>query len=117
MAKESMHRNVHQCECDICRLHPHGRMAREHRTLNRLLAASDERMRRLLAGFVAEQIGRGGISNLARITGLDRKTISHGRRELRDRSFSARSVIGSVGVRMRRIGAGRKRVEAQSPES
>jgi hypothetical protein len=74
---------VHACECPTCRQHPHGRIAREHRALNRLLAATDERTRRLVVGFLARQHGRGGICLFARITGLDRNTIARGRRELR----------------------------------
>src|SRR6266852_3324030 len=65
-------RPVHACACPTCRQHPKGPLAREHRVLNRLLAASDERMRRLLVGFLARQHGRGGVALLARITGLDR---------------------------------------------
>jgi hypothetical protein len=100
---------VHACECPDCRQHPHGHVAREHRTLNRLLAASDERTRRLLAGFLARQHGRGGIALLARITGLDRDTVARGRRELRQPSRSA--------GRIRRPGAGGQRVEKKARRS
>lgn len=96
-------RRVHACDCPSCRQHPHGRVAREHRALNRLLAACDERTRRLLAGFLARQHGRGGITRLARITGLDRNTVASGRRELRQ-PFRASG-------RVRRPGAGGQRVE------
>lgn len=96
-------RLVHVCACLPCRQHPHGRVAREHRTLNRLLAASDERTRRLLAGFLARQHGRGGIALLARITGLDRNTIARGWRELRHPDHGE--------ARIRRPGAGRPWVE------
>jgi hypothetical protein len=78
-------------------------MAREHRARNRLLAAADERTRRLLAGFLARQHGQGGITRLASITGLDRNTIARGRRELRQPCRSSGHV--------RRPGAGRPRVE------
>jgi hypothetical protein len=84
-------------------------VAREHRALNRLLAASDERTRRLLAGFLARQHGKGGIALLARITGLDRDTIARGRRELRQ-------PFGPSG-RIRRPGAGGQRVEKKVPGS
>jgi ribosomal protein L44E len=96
-------RLVHVCACPICRQHPHGRVAREHRTLNRLLAASDERTRRLLVGFLARQHGRGGITLLARITGLDRNTIARGRRELRHPDHGHGQI--------RRPGAGRPWIE------
>jgi hypothetical protein len=74
-------------------------------------------MRRLLAGFLAGQLGRGGISDLARITGLDRKTISRGRRELRGGEFCTVAAPDSAGARVRRSGAGRKRVEIKYPGS
>src|SRR5437660_11153774 len=100
---------VHACECPRCQQHPNGRMAREHRALNRLIAASDERTRRLLAGFLARQHGKGGLILLARITGLDRDTVARGRRELRQPFTSSR--------RIRRPGAGGQRVEKKVPRS
>ena len=103
MATKKRRRIVHVCACPTCRQHPSGRKAREHRALNRLLAAADERTRRLLAGFLARQHGRGGIALLARITGLDRNTIARGRRELRQPFRSS--------GRIRRPGAGGPRVE------
>jgi hypothetical protein len=109
LTKRNPRRLVHACECPRCCQYPKGRVAREHRVLNRLLAASDERSRRLLAGFLARQHGRGGITLLARITGLDRDTVARGRRELRQ-PFRASG-------RIRRPGAGGQRVEKKVPGS
>lgn len=103
LANKKHRRLVHACACSTCRQHPHSRSAREHRAINRLIASADERMRRLLAGLLAHQHGRGGIALLARITGLNRNTIARGRRELRHR-------VGSR-QRLRRPGGGRPRVE------
>jgi hypothetical protein len=103
LAPKKRRRFVHACACSTCRRHPSGRVAREHRTLNRLLAATDERLRRLVVGFLARQHGRGGISLLARITGLHRNTIARGRRELRQPCRWP--------GRVRRPGAGGQRVE------
>jgi hypothetical protein len=103
LARQERRQFVHCCECSTCRQFPQGRIAREHRALNRLIAAADERTRRLLAGFLTRQHGTGGIALLARITGLDRNTIARGRRELRQPCRSA--------GRVRRPGAGRPRVE------
>src|SRR5438552_16139703 len=97
---------VHACECSTCQQYPKGRVAREQRVLNRLLAASDERTRRLLAGFLARQHGTGGIALLARITGLDRDTVARGRHELRQ-------PLRASG-RIRRPGAGGQRVEKKA---
>lgn len=105
-SKRKVRQLVHLCECSCCRQYPSGRVAREHRALNRLLAAADERSRRLFAGFLARQLGRGGIARLARITGLDRNTVARGQRELRQPSRSPR--------RVRRPGGGRPRVEKKA---
>jgi hypothetical protein len=109
LLKGKPRRLVHACECPTCRQHPQGRVARQHRALNRLIAASDERTRRLLAGFLARQHGKGGITRLARITGLDRDTVARGRRELRQPFRSS--------GRIRRPGAGGQRVEKKVPRS
>jgi hypothetical protein len=109
LTKRNPRRLVHACECQTCRRYPKGRVAREHRTLNRLIAASDERTRRLLAGFLARQHGKGGIALLARITGLDRDTVACGRCELRQPFRSS--------GRIRRPGAGGQRVEKKVPRS
>jgi hypothetical protein len=101
---------LHCCSCPVCHREPDGAIAREHQAIKRLVACTDERSRRLVAGFLAQRHGRGGFALLARITGLDRNTIARGRREL-DQGGTAPA------GRMRRPGAGRKRVEVQSPES
>ena len=109
LASKKRRHLVHACECPTCRQHPNGQVAREHRALNRLIAASDERTRRLLAGFLARQHGKGGITLLARITGLDRNTIARGRRELRQPERSS--------GRIRRPGGGRPHVEKKAQGS
>jgi hypothetical protein len=108
MAKQPFLHALHVCGCAGCQQHPHGPIAREHRRINRLLASADERMRRLLAGFLAQQQGRGGVSLLARITGLDRNTIARGQRELRRGTPPPPH-------RLRRPGAGRPRAEKKAP--
>jgi hypothetical protein len=101
---------IHRCTCPSCSREPDGPIAQEHQAINRLVARADERSRRLLVGFLAQQYGRGGIALLSRITGLDRNTISRGRREL----YQGDAVPAD---RIRRLGGGRKRVEIVSPES
>jgi hypothetical protein len=112
MARESNSRNVHSCRCPDCRKHPFGGVAKEHRAINRLLSISNERLRRLLAGFLADQLGRGGISRLARITGLDRATVARGRCELHEIEESG---THQPNLRIRRPGGGRKRAEVWHP--
>jgi hypothetical protein len=99
-----------RCSCPECRREPEGSVAREHRAINRIVACTDERSRRLVAGFLARLYGHGGITLLARITGLDRNTIARGRRELDEMDPLP---TGQV----RRPGAGPKPVEIRRPES
>ncbi len=101
---------IHRCPCPECRREPDRAVAREHRAINRIVACTDERSRRLVAGFLARLYGHGGITLLARITGLDRNTIARGRRELDQADTLPPG-------RVRRPGGGPKRLEAQFPES
>jgi len=103
-------RGIHHCSCPVCFREPDGTIAREHQAINRLVACIDERSQRLVAGFLARRYGHGGIALLARITGLDRNTIARGQRELDQADTPPAG-------RVRRPGAGRKRVEVRSPES
>jgi len=73
-----------------------------------LVALADERARRLLVGFLAQQHGYGGISRMAQVTGLDRNTIARGLRELHQEQALPAG-------RIRQPGAGRKPVEATVP--
>jgi hypothetical protein len=107
---ENVDQGIHQCSCPACCREPDGIIAHEHQAINRLLARTDERSRRLVAGLLARQHGRGGIALLECITGMDRNTITRGCRELDQPDTLPKG-------RVRRAGAGPKRVEAQSPES
>ncbi len=102
-------REPHRCSCPACKRDPGGAIAHEHQAINRLVASTDERSRRLVCGLLARLYGHGGIALLTRITGWDRNTIARGQREL----DQADTIPPG---RVRRPGAGRKRVEAQSPE-
>ena len=104
MAQEHSHRVIHVCACLTCQQQPHSSLAQEHRRINRLVAATDERTRRLLVGFLARKHGHGGITHFAQITGLDPNTIARGQRELQ-------RIRPTSSHRVRRSGAGRPRVE------
>jgi hypothetical protein len=95
---------VHRCPCKECECYSDSAVAQEHRLIHRLIAAVDERSRRLYAAFLALQYGRGGIAKVARITGMSRTTIRQGRQEL-----LAPAEISSD--RIRRPGGGRKRID------
>ena len=73
---------VRPCGCPRCRAgEPHpDRVVHQH--INLLVSRLDEQQRRWFVALEAERLGRGGETLLAQITGLDRRTIRRGRREL-----------------------------------
>jgi transposase len=81
----------------------HSDIQRRFRSLAPFL---DERMRRLVAASESETIGYGGVSVVARATGVSRRAITEGMKELKEPK--ARKV-GLDETRIRRRGAGRKR--------
>jgi transposase len=68
----------------------------------------DERARRLFAGTEALAIGRGGVSAVARATGLARSTVRRGVADVEAGDLGAKG-------RVRRAGAGRPRIEDRDP--
>lgn len=103
-------RRIHHCTCKNCELHPYGKIAKQHKAINRVLLELNERNRRRFVGVLANERGRGGTSQLAEVTGLSRTTIARGQREI-ERSSKKRS------SRIRRSGAGRLPVEKNNPGS
>jgi Rhodopirellula transposase DDE domain len=100
---------IHACECAVCRSGANPALIREHHWMNLFLSRLDERQRRWYAGLEAQRLGYGGDRRVARITGLNVKTIRRGRREL-EMDLSACLVD-----RVRRPGGGRPPVEARDP--
>src|SRR5262249_48721243 len=70
----------------------------------------DERLRRLVAAAEAKAVGVGGVSIVARATGVSRRVIRVGMKELRARPAPAGSR-----PRIRRPGGGRKRTVDTDP--
>jgi hypothetical protein len=71
----------------------------------------NERQRRIVYAAEAEQLGRGGKSLICNLTGMSRPTLNHGFREL----------SGSIETRydadkIRKKGAGRKRITSNYPD-
>ena len=79
-------------------------LARKFEVLARVL---DERTRRLVAAAEAEAMGFGGVTAVARASGLSRGTVIRGMAEIKIAPKPAR------GQRIRRKGAGRKRTVVQ----
>jgi hypothetical protein len=103
-------RRIHHCTCRSCQLHPHGKIAKQHKAINRVLLELNERNRRRFVGVLANERGRGGTSQLAKVTGLSRTTIACGRREI-ERAHKKQF------AKIRHSGAGRPLVEKNNPGS
>jgi transposase len=73
----------------------------------------DERMRRLVAAAESAAIGYGGVSLVARATGVSRRAITEGMKELNQQKVSGEPLPSQV--RVRRKGAGRKRSAEKDP--
>jgi Rhodopirellula transposase DDE domain len=69
----------------------------------------DERTRRLIAANEAMSLGYGGISNVSKASGLSRKAITHGIADIK-------SGFCPPEGRLRRVGAGRKKIETNDPQ-
>ena len=78
---------------------------RWHEQINLVLSQLNEKQRRLVAGLLSNTVGRGGVTLLSRVTGLDRKTVRRGRDDL------ANDLKDCPSDRVRREGAGRPPVE------
>ena len=74
-----------------------------------LLPKLNERGRRMVTAVEAQSLGRGGISLVARASGISYPTIWRGLKELRSRGKNLDS------SRIRRSGAGRKKVQYKQP--
>jgi hypothetical protein len=77
----------------------------------------DERQRRLLVGVEARVLGRGGISAVAAATGVSRGTVTSGLGEIEALTASAAAAAADAPrvARMRRPGAGRKKLADKDP--
>ncbi len=73
----------------------------------------DERLRRLVAAAESETIGYGGVSAVSRATGVSRRAITEGIKELRETKKTKRGTPAQL--RIRREGAGRKRSIEKDP--
>lgn len=99
-------KTIHICKCVACQRHPYGKIAKEHKAINRVLAGLNERNKRRFVGLLASQ--KENISLLAEITGLSRNTIYRGQSEVEHPSQNPIS-----GVRC--VGGGRIPVEKNNP--
>ncbi len=99
---------IHQCECDICKAGTDVEITRHHQQMNLLLSRLNEPQRRWYVGHLSQKTDGPSDRQLARITGLDAKTIRCGRRELES------SLDDLPPERQRREGGGRPTAEKKT---
>jgi hypothetical protein len=97
--------DVHRCACAVCVAGADPLLAQQHAHINLFLHCLTESQRRWYAGVLSQAPGSPSDRQLARITGLDPKTIARGRAEL------AAGVPAVLPPRQRRPGGGRPRAE------
>jgi hypothetical protein len=100
---------IHQCECAVCQAGADPEMARHHRQINVFLSRLNEPQRRWYVGLLSQRPDSPSDRQLAKITGLDEKTIQRGRQELEA------DLAGLPLDRQRRKGGGRPRAEKRPP--
>jgi hypothetical protein len=81
MSKPSAVR-VHTCECAVCQAGTDHGTLQQHQRVNLFLSRLNEPQRRWYVGLLSQEPDSPSDVELARISGLDRKTIRRGRREL-----------------------------------
>jgi hypothetical protein len=96
---------IHQCECEICRARTELETIQHHRQMNVFLSRLNEPQRRWYVGLLSQRPDSPSDRQLAKITGLDEKTIQRGRKELET------ELAGLPPDRQRRKGGGRPRAE------
>lgn len=96
----------HLCQCALCIEYSAGPTAELHRQINQLVVLLNEKHRRQFVGLMARQLGQGGVTKMAQVTGLSRHTISRGQREIASSDFSER-------IRVK--GGGRPLTEKKDP--
>jgi hypothetical protein len=98
--------------CDDLRMSTAQAIKSIQRKYRALLPGMDERMRRQWAAAEARELGRGGVTAVARATGMSRTTITTGMREL---ELPAKQREEEA-LRVRRHGGGRRPLAETDPE-
>jgi hypothetical protein len=99
---------VHDCECPICGAATDQELMEHHAQINRFLSRLTEPQRRWYAGLLSQAPSSPSDRQLALITGLDKKTIQRGRRELTE------GFPELPAARARRAGGGRPAAEKKT---
>ena len=100
-------RKSHSCQCAKCVEHSTEATTQLHQQINQLAAMLNEKDRRQFVGLLARQLGRGGVTIMAEVTGLNRNTIMRGQGEIAASDFNDR---------VRTKGGGRPLTEKKPPD-
>ncbi len=100
--------NIHQCECDDCKAGNDSQIAGQHRQMNLFLSRLNEPQRRWYVGLLSQPPSSTSDRQLAKITGVDEKTIRRGRQELEA------ELVSLPHGRQRHVGGGRPRAEKKT---
>jgi hypothetical protein len=87
---EKQSKTPYLCQCIQCVEDATGPMAELHRQINQLVILLNQKDRRQFVGLLARQLGQGGVTTMAQVTGLSRTTIRRGQGELSASDFSDR---------------------------
>ena len=99
-------KTAHLCQCTQCIEYPTSPMAELHYQINQLVVLLNEKHRRQLVGLLAWQLGQGGVTTMAKVSGLSWNTIARGQSEITASDFSER---------IRAKGGGRPLTEKKHP--
>lgn len=99
---------IHQCECETCRVGDEATSKGNHQRINLFLSRLNEPQRRWYVATLSEDANGLSDRQLAIITGLDEKTIQHGKAELQ------KQLSGLPLGRQRQVGGGRLRAEKKT---
>jgi hypothetical protein len=100
--------HLHICECAICQAGTDHATREQHQRVNLFLSRLSEPQRRWYVGMLSQEPDSPSDVELARITGLDRKTIRRGRREV------SAGLVELPPERQRRSGGGRLSAEKKT---
>ena len=99
---------IHACQCAVCQSGSDAETLARHERMNLFLSRLSEPQRRWYVGMLSLEPDSPTDSDLARITGLDRKTIRRGRSEIET------GLARAPTTRQRRPGGGRPAAEKKS---
>src|SRR2546426_1910113 len=100
---------IHACQCTVCQSGHDAETLAQHERMNLFLSRLTEPQRRWYVGMLSQEPDSPSDLDLARITGLERKTIRRGRREV------IAGLAEFAPDRQRRLGGGRLSAEKKTP--